>query len=538
MRYLLCAFFTTLCLTGWSVIEIAPVPGFNLTIIDQPTANVVVVQPSPKLHNWFAGKFINLPVGQSVEIRVDMHGCDTPGNVADTAKWAGLQPVFTYADPEQYASYEWFRKDAAGTWQSGDLFKHGDDRQAGAGITPAQSAVPATLAGLSLAADGQYWSPWGEIDGGTNNTDTRTFTFTVRPAQATMTIAMHLPYLLAYEQAMIARLQAAHFPGVFVDELGRSAGGRMLYMIRVDDPDAPAALHIDPTGTPVLDTMQPGNRGVAITASHPTIHLAAEPGRPWGDRRLYLLDAREHASEHTGSWLVFGALRALLAETPAARRLRHKSTWLLLPVFDPDGVAASQYDPRTECTIAFNDQDATPEALDYVHYLRAFPNAGWAFVAAATFYALECTDGKPVCCPYAWSIDRDTAIDFNRHWFARLNAAGIPAGPVEPWSTGWLPNRLVSGCTAHYKALSFFFEVNDRFPDARMTLDRLQQIGADFPAALADWSTTPTGAAALAASFAQQRKRLDDGEKRQSQSEASGRLPDQPTLYEMMTLGE
>ncbi len=206
-------------------IDIAPVAGFNLEIIDRPAINSVTVKPNPHIHNWFAGKFVNLPVGAPVVIRVDMNGCDTPGNVADTAKWEGLRPLYSYADPEKYESYEWFRRDARGRWRPGDLFKRGAARAAGNGETPEQSAVPAALAARFLGEEGTFWSPWGEIEGCKHDTVTRTLTITITPAALVMTIAMHTPYLLSYEQQMLARLQAAHFPGVFVDRLGESAGG-------------------------------------------------------------------------------------------------------------------------------------------------------------------------------------------------------------------------------------------------------------------------------------------------------------------------
>ncbi len=123
-------------------IAVSPVQGFNLQIIDRPAKNVLRVRPTPSIHNWFAGEFLNLPVGQPVEIRIEMTGCDTEGFVADTSKWAGLRPVYTYADPEQYASYEWFRRDTHGRWVSGDIGKQGDARFAGRGALPAQIGRP------------------------------------------------------------------------------------------------------------------------------------------------------------------------------------------------------------------------------------------------------------------------------------------------------------------------------------------------------------------------------------------------------------
>ncbi len=301
-RYIVCAVIFALATALQAQIELRPVEGFNLKIVARPAANVLVVKPDPPINNWFAGKFVQLPVGEALEIRVDMTGCDTPGNVADTGKWVGLRPVYSYADPEQYASYEWFRRDALGRWVSGDLFKQGAARFAGDGELPEQKAIPVTLAGQFRSPDGTFWSPWGEIAGGQSNTTTRIFTFTVHPAAPEMTIAMHVPYLIGYDHQVISRLKAAHFPGVFVDELGRSGGGRPLYIIRVDDPLAPAPVQITPVAHPTFYDIPikraPAyakfpNYSLQMTESMPTVRVTSPPGHAREERRLMFLDARQ-----------------------------------------------------------------------------------------------------------------------------------------------------------------------------------------------------------------------------------------------------
>ncbi|MHB9023306.1 MAG: M14 family zinc carboxypeptidase [Armatimonadota bacterium] len=546
MRRLLCCWIFVLVAATIRAqpgqIEISPVEGFNLKIIGRPAANVLEVKPHPPIHNWFAGKFINLPVGQTVEIRLNMTGCDTPGNVADTAKWSGLRPVYTYADPEKYASYEWYRRDAQGRWISGDLFKRADERYAGAGKAPVQSVIPAPLAEKFLSLDSNTWSPWGEIEGGKNDTATRTFTFTFQPAAPTMSLAMHIPYLLSYEREMLARLQTARFPGVFVDMLGASAGGRPLYMIRVDDPEDPATLQITPPANPIFYPAKFSNKSYLMTENRPIVRLAQLPGRAWGDKRLHFLDAREHPSEHVGSWVVLGALKELLADTPHAAQMRKGMTWLLLPVFDQDGVAAGVFDLRTDSCVLSQSEAighrhvCGPEALAYNCYLRAFANAGWFFAAAATFYNMECTDGKVVSCPFTWMADKDRAVAFNRFWFTRLQAAGIPAGPETPWGgVGWLPFRLATGCTSRYKALSLSMEVNDRYPGYRLNLDGIELLGADYARAITEWIVTPEGARVMEHFRAAQQGRLAEMEQWWSgQTDGS---PDTPRLFDVIVQG-
>ena len=537
MRPLFVCLLVALTLAAFAAdIEIAPVEGFNLRIIDRPSPTIIEVQPSPGRPNFFAGKFINLPVGRPLEIRLNMNGCDTPNNVANTGKWQGLRPLYTYADPEQYETYEWFRRDAQGRWVSGDLFKRGAARLAGTGPVPDQQAIPAGLASRFLTDDKTFWYPWQEIIGGQPNTETRIFTFTVTPEAPVMTIAMHVPYTLAFERELVKRLKAARLPGVFVDELGVSGGGRPLYMIRVDDPARPAVLQIAPPAHPRWEDRDWRGQTVRVTDLPPSVRV--NPLAPGDERTLFFLDAREHPSETSGSWAVLGALKALTADSPQAARLRRGNTWLLLPIFDPDGVAAGEFDIRTEKCWTSNApgfRASIPEALADLAYLRAFANAGWFFAASATFYNLECTEGKTVCCPFAEAVTKEQAVAFNRFWFARLGAAGIAAGPEHPWGTGALPFRLATGCSLRYRALALCFEVNDRYPDCRQTTAGLEAIGADYVRSILDWMATPAGAQTMAdLRHAQQERRRKIARDEYGNEDYH---PDKPSLHQMLVEG-
>jgi len=523
-----------------TAVAFKPVNGFNLKVIDRPAPNIIVVKPDPPIHHWFAGKLTNLPVGEKVEIRIDMKGCDIGGLIADTGKWDGLRPVYTYADPEQYATYEWYRRDDKGQWRSGDPFKQGDARLAGSEKTPAQTVIPAAQAAQFLGEDGAFWSPWGEIEGGTSNTATRTFTFNITPAAPEMTIAIHPPYLLQYERQMIARLKAAHLPGVFVDELGQSTAGNPLYMIRVDDPDDPTPVQITLPEKPTITTVQLGGRDWKVTADHPTVEIAADAGAAWGEKRLVFLNAREHPSEHTGSWVVLGALQALIADTPEAKRLRKKTTWLLQPIYDPDGVDELLFDPRCdECRIISSTptQEYTlPEVLAYLYYLRAFANAGWFFAASASFYCMECNEGNPMSCPFAEGAERNHAIAFNHYWFHRLQMAGIPAGPDGTWDgTGSLPARLATGCGDRYRTLPIVYEVNDRFPRKRLTLEGVEALGGDFVSAFTDWTAMPDGARVMDSLRANQLERRAALEQKALQYRTAP--TDEPSIFDVVTWG-
>jgi len=217
-------------------IALTPQDGFNLAVVDQITPHYVIVKLASPAHNWFAGTFTNLPTDKAVTIGLSMAGNDTRGNAADVKKWVGLMPVMTYADPTQYETYEWFRKDAQGRWVSGDPFKQGEARFAGTGKTPEQAVIPKEVAAQFLSADGQYWQAWREVDTAEAVPGINVFRITQRFARPTATVAMRVPYTYTYLQAFLAKLQAAKLPGVTVDEIGDTPEKRKLQCIRVEDP--------------------------------------------------------------------------------------------------------------------------------------------------------------------------------------------------------------------------------------------------------------------------------------------------------------
>lgn len=65
-----------------------------------------------------------------------------------------------------------------------------------------------------------------------------------------------------------------------------------------------------------------------------TIHQGPTEGR----KTIWLM-FRQHSWESGSSWVAEGAIRELLAKTPASEKLRRDVIWKILPMCDPDGVA-------------------------------------------------------------------------------------------------------------------------------------------------------------------------------------------------------
>jgi len=252
--------------------------GFNLVVSEMITPSYACLQVSPPTHGWFAGSFTHLPVKTPVTLGLSMGEMRDGELDADVTRWLGLQPVMTYADPTQYAAYEWFRKDPQGRWISGDPFKVGEARYAGMELVPKQTVIPEEVASQFLSSDGAIWTPWREIDNVEVLPNVNIFRIRETYALPSATVAMRVPYTYTYLQDFLSRLQAAKLPGVTVDELGKTPGGRALQVIRVTDPTDPQA-----------------------------------------NRQSILVIAREHATEPAGSWVAHGMLQTLLSEEGNAR---------------------------------------------------------------------------------------------------------------------------------------------------------------------------------------------------------------------------
>ena len=211
-----------------------PSDGFNMKVVEQLTPYYVITTLDPPVFNWFAGTFTNLPTDKEVTIGLNMSGMDHIVNKADVSKWVGgLKPVMTYADPTKYESYEWFTKDNLGRWVSGDPFKTDNLKYAGTGTVPDQHVIPANIAEQFLSKDTKFWSPWRPVDSTEIISSLNILRIRQCFSMPTTTIAMHIPFPTALQQAIIERIQRAKVPGISVDEIGKTMDGNPIRVIRI-----------------------------------------------------------------------------------------------------------------------------------------------------------------------------------------------------------------------------------------------------------------------------------------------------------------
>lgn len=436
-------------------IGILPTEGFNLSMIDQPVPGRVVVGLTPPAHNWFAGTLTHLPLDRDTTIGLSMAGNDSKGNVGDVRKWDGLRPVMTYADPTKYDAYQWYHKNAQGHWMLEDPVPMAAAQDAGTGPVPIQHAIPPALAAQFLSDDGQYWLPWREIDTVEVLPQLNIFRMTQRFSSPTATVAMRIPCLYSFLHAYADRLEQAHLPGVTVETIGTTPEGRALQVIRLDDPGA---------------TLKPA------------------------ERKTVLVIAREHTTEHASSWAVLGMIKALLAATPDARALRKETTWLFIPLEDPDGSAHVQFDHMTDRFMLGNGETSPPEVFAYARYMTDYVYAGRPIDVAISLHNVEANEGEHLISPFADKRFLSTVLTVNHLIFDAVRQHGFQtSNPDVPWDQGFATFRLYGWVALSFGTLDLAFEVNDRYPKSRLILPRIFDLGGAMVAPISTWCASADG---------------------------------------------
>lgn len=437
-------------------VGVIPSDGFNLAVEEIISPERVVVKLVNPVHNFFAGKFTNLPTDRDFTLGLSVVGNDTKGNKADVTKWRNLKPLFSYSDPTLYESYEWFAKDDQGRWVSGDIFKAGSAaKYAGIGNVPAQKVIPAELAPQFLSADGKFWCPWQEIETTEAVPSLGIFRMTQKFSLPTASVSFRIPYTYTYLQAFLTRLQVAKLPCVFVDEIGTTPEGRKLQVIRLEDPT---------------------NTGTA--EEHQTV----------------LIIAQEHSTEPASSWCLQGALNTLLAETPEAQAMRRARTWLFIPIQDPDGSANAVFDRITNVFYRSKNRPIPSEVLAYAQYFSDYVNTGKSIDVTVSLHNVEANECPNTFSPFLDMAFPEQVLKFNSAFFFRLRQLGYKTAPPEQyWNWGCMTFRLYGWIAERFGAFDLCFEVNDRYPSARLSLAQLQGIGAVLAEQLACWTASSEG---------------------------------------------
>jgi len=453
-----------------------------MKILEQLSPYYVVTTLNPPSFNWFAGTFSNLPVDREVTIGFSMVGMGNVLDQADVTKWKGLSPVMTYADPRQYDTYTWYQKDANGHWFVGNSIDPNTKQDAGSGKVPEQYVIARELADQFLSPDGAYWQPWREVDHTECLTDTNIFRITQRYAASQATIAMRIPYTYTYNMKLVSELQRLQLPGVHVDVVSITPTYREVHVIRIEDPAADQMIH--------LSEVRKSSDGSLI----PQWKITPDSQKEGKTHQVVIIYAREHAVEQDGSWVVYGLLRDLIQNTIETRALRKNTTWLLIPLIDPDSSAQSTY--GSLCGAFWKGGAVNQQALDLMSYIKAFLSAKQPVSLVLSIHNVECNEMPTVSIPYIPLEQREKTRIFTKHLYQHLQEHNTPCYnlnsnnviDVSDKMNFTLSARFAGWCSRQSGALSILCEVNGRYPAHKLTLTELQNIGHDIALTIGDLS--------------------------------------------------
>ena len=423
-------------------LKIIDTAGCNLTIVEETALNTYSLKLTSDVHNWFSCVFNGLDTSNPTTFTLDMN-TNFDGALMDLSKWEGLWPVYTYSYYWSYDAYVYYIKDDNGNWISSDLFLK--DKLAGNGKIPIQNVIPAELAEEFLSEDETYWSAWQEIKDTKTNLGSNTFTITKQFHSPNAALSMRIPYTYNYMFEYISRLRNQKISGVTVHRIGQSIKQDSLYAVEISDP-----------------------------------HASKEELK---ERRVVLMYANEDGSEPDGCWVINGAMNYLIQgiqnDDKEVKKILSEVTFLFIPMLDPVGWRNSTYG---KLTYEFSPDDyrnvPRNEVINYAEFIIKWcGDYGYRLDVVCNFHNIECAEGPNVLFPAIESTYYDSVVNLKRFMLKSLQ--NVKKSDVV-WIEGYMENRYMGWCTDRWGSISALFEINSRYPDNRLSLKDLNDLGKDF----------------------------------------------------------
>lgn len=261
----------------------------------------------------------------------------------------------------------------------------------------------------------------------------RTYCFVHRYDSDAAFVAMKTPYTVKYNEAFLESLK--NQPDVSLVEVGRSPQGRPVRLLRIGAGD--------PKQTPCI-----------------------------------VLYAREHGSEHDSSWVAQGMIEYLLREGDEAKRLREQFTFLIIPMLDPDAVAAGKYENIIKHFVYAGKSG--PESLAIADYFRKWVEAGNRLDIVYNIHNVESAenghimsvvkDRGPERGPAGWTLDEDFLRPLTRNTVYQMDPRNRVQGELARF-------RLGGYLGFFYGPLHMPYEVNSQEKLRHLTLSELKAIG-------------------------------------------------------------
>lgn len=284
-------------------------------------------------------------------------------------------------------------------------------------------------------------------------------------------IAMRYPYTPGYNEAYMASLSGR--PNVEVIEIGKSKSGRPLHVVKVSG-------------------------GEDAERENPCI----------------VMYAREHASEQDPSWLVQGVIEAAAGDTPGNKTSvatidPSRTTYLLIPLLDPDGASAGEFDRITD---TFVEGRQNPTSIAYSKFFMEWFRAGKPIDVVLNLHCVESKESPHLACAQYEPDDMRgaTCRIFNEEYacdVAKNAGYRVTDKPGYRGMTSW---RLGGWLNAQYGALHMPYEANAQDRSRHLSIDDLQNLGLQLMIAAQEFIDSRDGGSALAVIHERAEKRRAD----------------------------
>jgi hypothetical protein len=231
-------------------------------------------------------------------------------------------------------------------------------------------------------------------------------------------------------------------------------------------------------------------------------------GRPQPGVVLY---AREHGREPDGSWVLQGAIEFLLSDDPAARAIRRRHRFTIIPVLDPEGAERNLYERMTH-----HFSGSGPERIEagaWAAYFQERFDRGECFdlminlhnIVANELPHLAATTSPPgpELSRAAWRFDMEELRP-------RCAAAGFWLKKREDPQGGSFDYFRLDGYLAYfYGGINRGYEVNLQQRDRHLALYDLRQLGRILCETADAFLAGEAGRAVLAAGDAARNRRRE-----------------------------
>lgn len=209
------------------------------------------------------------------------------------------------------------------------------------------------------------------------------------------------------------------------------------------------------------------------------IGAANQPSAP-----CILAYACEHADEPDSAWAAHGMIDFLTSDAPAAKDLRRRFTFLILPVFDPDTAVLGEHE-RIMTTFRVNH--FSTESIAYADWFEHWIDAGNRLDVVLDLHNVQSVESPHVFSPLieGGAADRaQLALALHLRIMESLDAAGYTVSP-RPNMRGLSPDRLGGWLAVRFGPLCLAYEFNSQSPDRHLSLAEITAAGATFPQAIA-----------------------------------------------------